>query len=851
MNVQQITALAAVLSAGAAFADVQPYAENDLVIPVGNTVSLTESGKVNTSLDIHGGMTVELTKGARYDVYRFDTRNKAVATDISLGSKPGDAGVLSVTGGTFHGDYNNGVSARLKIGENGGGANARLTLTNVSGNFFNSFILCENAWTEAESFSSLELCGTTIFETAGIVNDNTKPLVVTFDGGDLRCFWSGPFFKMSNGGDVILQGEGASPITISSRRENSSFMSDDSTGFVRTRGDGDLVIMTSNGNAKNAKTMTLNSPNVDWGHGGNTVFRYSGTCALGHENLLPYGPDTGAIVLETGTATGITPLTLDLCGHAQKVNGLIMLNGSRIASTGGLAQLTFGTDDVDVSIAGVVDAPEGEVALLKVGDGCLTLADASLTNLRVDGGALVVSGAVTVARLSLENVVVSYADASSSLTVETWDVGDGVTVPLPDGAASNAVVSAMRLLPNGVVEKTGAGYLTCVTPDDARGTCLHIRNGTLRFGGTACDYTYWRFVAKEAWVDGVTFEHATEPSKNITAYLFLGGLALYDDLGRTSMYDSLVDEEPGSPVSSLDAKHCVSTNPFMLWDSETGKAYFGVNKDPILGGGMAREPGGSFLYSVKKDDKESIVYDSQDDVMWARGVVYTNGMLVAGEPSTYESVAWRESATTYHLPVYSYNLKAMVNRPSTDYPNVKSWEIQGSNDGVNWTTLDERSGQRPATREECGMDPDKRYTYNNHVPYLFSSKNANWKFNTFGVVQVDSGAVLELAELRTENISIGKLKVDLATGGGTITKFVPATDGVLYLENVPDSLLDAPGVLRRKCCVPLSLDVAEGQDRFATWSVFANGTKCENSKVSFRDGKLWVSSGRGLVLMVE
>ena len=52
------------------------------------------------------------------------------------------------------------------------------------------------------------------------------------------------------------------------------------------------------------------------------------------------------------------------------------------------------------------------------------------------------------------------------------------------------------------------------------------------------------------------------------------------------------------------------------------------------------------------------------------------------------------------------------------------------------------------------------FTYNNHIPYLFSALRDDWKFLDFGAVRVDAGATLDVEELDEANIAFNRLAVD-------------------------------------------------------------------------------------------
>lgn len=80
--------------------------------------------------------------------------------------------------------------------------------------------------------------------------------------------------------------------------------------------------------------------------------------------------------------------------------------------------------------------------------------------------------------------------------------------------------------------------------------------------------------------------------------------------------------------------------------------------------------------------------------------------------------------------VIAYDLISANDAPTRD---PKDWQFQGSNDGVNWTTLDAQTGQSFAYR----LFP-KRY---------FISKTTAWRYNRLHVTANAGGNSTQLAEL--------------------------------------------------------------------------------------------------------
>ena len=91
------------------------------------------------------------------------------------------------------------------------------------------------------------------------------------------------------------------------------------------------------------------------------------------------------------------------------------------------------------------------------------------------------------------------------------------------------------------------------------------------------------------------------------------------------------------------------------------------------------------------------------------------------------------------------------------------------------------------------------------------------------------------------NLSISNLVVDVATGGGTITKFRPAANGVLDLTSLDG---DLPGRYQ----VPLELSSVVDAARFATWRVTVNGVPSPATTLAWDNGILVAITCRGTII---
>ena len=145
-------------------------------------------------------------------------------------------------------------------------------------------------------------------------------------------------------------------------------------------------------------------------------------------------------------------------------------------------------------------------------------------------------------------------------TVET----EGCAMILPTNTQTNHFVNASQLV--APLEKDGANYLTCEPPANANGVPLHVKAGTLRFGGTACANKFWRFIAKKSQ-GGQTF---TMPDDSkITVTVALGNIGLFAANGVNWNGNCNSWKTAGFAVPSLPEKYSTTAKSPFLWNNAT------------------------------------------------------------------------------------------------------------------------------------------------------------------------------------------------------------------------------------------------------------------------------------------
>lgn len=847
-----------------------------LTVPQGETAVRDAAYRwyTNTALTVSG--TLDLAVDGPYVLCAVNADGSYDGTwtkkpTMLLAPNAGDEGVLNITNGTALGTQV-GVTfgSHLTVGAQGGGAQARINIgvdgtTKASSYCLDTLLLHAGAQTVADEFRLVTIGYKAALELLKLQNDTAKPLVVAFtndvadapasDSALLRQFYdSSPFAPSKQaGGDIVLRGEPRSPIRLSSWGPHWTFFRDSGAkANLVTEGACDFIVQCPE------KGVTLNLTNVVWRHAGDTVLIPRGEGAffrVQRPHVLPWGAQTGVVKVRTDTKG--TAVTLNLNGHDQKVNGLIVEAPSRVANIADdgapalPATLTFGAGDADGVLVGAVE--DETISCVKEGAGALTLSNATVRALTVTNGVLkVFPGTVNrIGTLVLTNAALEVA-LDAQLEVETFVHDDALVdaVAIRAKATNEMTVATRALYPFTKIEKTGAAFHTMTLPPRANGAALHVKEGVLRLGGSACTNVWWRFIAKKASIEKRT---DTWNGKTLVSTLFLGTIGLFTPSGLPSLGVTDAHGADNPPdADALAPGWAASCNRWIGWGLNQARAYFGtdIEHDPVLTGGSASSP----IYFLKcYGDDGTNHYDGtrQEDYVanWYGTVMFTNRVLKADDPATWETIYWR-ARDAARQSVTCYALRRGVNMNAKTHPCPSDWKLETSPDGVVWTTLDARAGERAWEIDDAGstkLNAQYSFTYNNHIPYLFRALRADWKFLDFGAVRVDAGATLDVEELHEANIAFNRLAVDCA-GAGTITTFRPAANGRLDVTTVAGT---GPKGLPRRLTLPLTFGRLIAAENLASWSVYVDGERSFASAVGVDGGRLAVTTANGTVLILR
>lgn len=799
--ISAVFVVAGALLAGQLSAGEKPWTEGPLTVDKGDVVNLNGNSKTNwfegtaagVAVTLHGDMNVAQTSVKRSTGWAVFVMENGVPQEkspyIELAPDAGDSGVLTLDGAYLNTYYSNSMRGYLNIGSNGGGEDAMLVLKNGSSADLNRVDLRATATTTKDVFDVLEIVDSTLTASYICNSQQQKPMRIRFSGDDpciMEFFTDNALFNTSNGGDVILDGVGESPIAI---KNSSSCLSlqlfgaaDKFKGKVRTTGSGDVVFGSAY--SKSTARIRINRPCFEWGHAGDLRLVKSKAVSLRVEvsDALPFGPNTGNVRIEGGDG-----YVLDLWA-SQKLNGLVLAAGSSLVATNAAVTLTFGTDDASGVLGGDLTGTEQAVSLVKVGSGTLLVASDTLVgNFTVNDGRVVVSNCtLTCSRL----------DTVSSGAIECVDggrvmaaAGDAHWV-LPSVAADHEAIDSTAFQAGTI----GIEYMGTLMATFLKGgtfSDVTIGSGTLRMGGECVEDKYWRVTVRKANAGNLNAKWGgADTPENRSVSLAIGRLHILDGNGQLAV-------KSGSYVAD-------KANVTAAWGSNY-----------------------KFMDSLKY-------------LGWSFG---TASQSIGFCTDELDGTAEKSITITFEaekMPVCSYGFSSPK---GTNVGHPDGWVVESSSDKENWTLRDTRVGQADVVMN----NNDTNYGNGGH-PYFLGASASDWSFVVQGAVSVANGATLDLDEIPVENIAIGSLAIDVTAGAGTITRFVPGGNGKLYLASLPEDWY-VGGSIARMHELPLTVNDISDEENFSGWELYVDGARVKNGRVEWKNGKLRAGVPSGLMIL--
>ncbi len=211
----------------------------------------------------------------------------------------------------------------------------------------------------------------------------------------------------------------------------------------------------------------------------------------------------------------------------------------------------------------------------------------------------------------------------------------------------------------------------------------------------------------------------------------------------------------------------------------------------------------------------SKIFDGQTGTKWC--VVGVKD-LIDGKESAWCTFTLRLSDAA--TPITAFNLTT-ANDGVQRTPS--SWLLETSTDGIDWQTLDDRTGVHY---------PDTTFTdLNGGTPFALARTSGESTI-VRATVEAAAGATVKVMDAPTQ---LSALRVDCTAGAGTFTGVNFASEGVLYLTNV--------GNLGSTTTLPMTVTDARNSDNLRNWKVYVDGVLKPGVKVSVSGTTLRVVAG--------
>ena len=282
------------------------------------TIDGADRGLTNKNSIVIGGsaaapVTVTITNGASWYVKTRKT--------LTFSGKGGTIVVSAPTAPAHNWNWGNGGTRVDILGD---GDKAYLGGLGTFGQYTDVQI-DSNAEAEGGVLDIARLLTNGTISFARVQNSNPNVAArILFEGGThwvLNDDYYRNRFNVGENARVILESVNGKPIYIRSLAQNYSLFS--GKGVLETKGNGDFVLHHNYSNP-DLGTITLSEDegSIEWGHHGSTYLRGVATWKIGSDDVLPYGSETGPVIIDTTYTTADKPILLDLNGKSVKVNGL-------------------------------------------------------------------------------------------------------------------------------------------------------------------------------------------------------------------------------------------------------------------------------------------------------------------------------------------------------------------------------------------------------------------------------------------------------------------------------------------------------------------------------------------------
>ena len=695
----------------------------------------------------------------------------------------------------------------------------------------------------------LQLNSGGIADITRIENHNTyHPARILFNGGRMRNNYMngrGDQLMPNTNTVIVLEGINHQPVYI--RKEyNGGRRLNGSMGTVRFQGDCEVHLEEWGANLPGVDNSNRSPLYIDpkmgpieWKQTGDICIIGNGIVTIGtpgdktvpdpnERAVLPYGADEPGLRLR-GNAI------LDVNGRRLKLRSLIS-ESSSASVTNVMANyekrpvtstLVFGTGDTDgIFAAKCCD----NVNIEKVGQGLLVVSNATVKgSLTIAEGSVLFAGKNDFAKkVVIEEGVEVLADI-----IKSTDVIKSIDYTMPSHTGDPIIRYS----------KSDAGETIMYPGEKWDGLSVDVTGGVLRFSNVVKD-KFWRFTIKTTYLNsnssktGVVDKAQVEINTlglwatNVTKVTSSTNLKTSLGYGITTNIASATMTGPWQ----LPAGICMAEPQGMTWTNEQD--------------GAGREYSGP-----------EAVFNNQAHWCWAPEKTSDgkNAIPKLADTNTWISIDFRMRDTD--LPIASFS------PARTHWSNgVGAWILSSSPTGRDdtWSVRHEHQaewvnteGRTLAEADEiseyphCDDNDPKTGAaqkislkwYNNGVPYHFDQGGGAGETFRNIAAKVAAGATLDTGYIGDDYLSFKSLEVDLTAGAGTITKFAPGANGILYLKNLPTGR-----PFQKIRDIPIQLDRIVQPDNFASWAVYLDGVPQKGCAIVLVNGRLQLKHTFGFYL---
>ena len=780
--------------------------------------SITGATAEYTGMTLHGDYTI----GAGAAVTNLASSG---GTLLDIGPDDGDNVTMTVTGGgQFVGSGVSQKSANaIAIGRNGGKgkivvqdvANPSDAKRNKSGYYNNNYtfgamqwnlMLAAGASTASDTMDIVQIDTNAFFSIRCVSNLNASVKArILFNGGTyyMHNRMASPLFFPIPGSEIILEGINGNDVNIM-RMDGGTYgltgygSGSAPTGYLRFRGSGNVILNgTGAGTSPSLRSGLTLTERCAFEQSGDLIAKGHMLLKLGNINTLPYGAETGNVVLQDAEAT------LDLSGRTAHVNGLLGCGSVSNGSTTATATLNISnaTDKLCSEMISKdltwLDSAMG-ITCVKTGAGML-LADSmpSVPVFTIEEGGVQTTAAATPETMKGETVEfkegTSLSVAAGMYTAKNTILPKTVPVSIAAGGIYRAQDGDSTLYSptvdaGGIVEKTGDGTLRIYDADAAFAGTIRAHGGTVKPVGLGDTNDFWR----------LTIMQSSRSSKENNQFLNqLAGIDLYDATGALAYTKNKMKQ------------------------TDFGKAA------QNLGYGEITVPAGTEVYGGAGNDND-LKY-LFDNARWSH-ITCSNVVAKLGDESSWFPITFRLSEG--HSAVMAFKLVNGWGGPET---TPQAWRLESSPDGINWQVRSERLGGADISYDSDGLIVND--------PYAGFADNVSVGLASTAVLRADTGATIDLGSVAEGAAPCGGIEFDCAQGGGTITRFEPAANGVLTISNWP------AGSKIGGYELPLTFGSVVGASNLSTWRLVINGEQKSN-RIAFKGGKIHILQ-EGFTLIIR